>query len=215
MTDNIESEIDARFEHFRAAEKPFLWLIHPTATPSNLPELLECRGFVEAEVCPGMVAKLDALDSAGPKPDGFEIREVLSSEDIHAMVDFVVWRWGAPKATGPYLESIREHHRLGQSGSPTRVWMAWKDGQPLAKAVTHEAAGVIGLYGVLLARRHAALDSVDTSASEQSKKRTLGARCWACFILRRWRSICTERWAFAKSHRFACSQLTTSISDLG
>ncbi len=143
-----EAEIDARFAHFKAADKPFLWLVHPSAEPADLDQLLEARGFQETEICPGMVIEMSALAPAGPAPEGIQIREVLSGDDVNAMIDFVIWRWDAPEAAAAYLDSVRAQHRIGEPGSPTRVWMAWKDGQPVAKAITYETEGVIGLYGV-------------------------------------------------------------------
>jgi len=143
-----EAEVDTLFAHFEAAGKPFLWLVHPSAQPDNLADLLAARGFEEVEVCPGMVARINGLPEPGPAPESIEIREVLSSADQDAMVDFVIWRWDAPQEAAAYLASVREQHHLGEAASPTRVWMAWKGNLAVAKAITHEANGVIGLYGV-------------------------------------------------------------------
>ncbi len=146
--DPIEPVMDSLFTHFEAADKPFFWLLHPTMQPRNIADLLEQRGFAEVDVAPGMVANLADVPEPDSLPEGVTIREVTADEDFAVMIDFIVWRWHVPGEWRGFFESMRDVTGVGRPGSGVRAWFAMKDGQALAKAVTMEAHGVIGLYGV-------------------------------------------------------------------
>src|SRR5690606_20888279 len=72
--DDADAAIDAIFDHFRERAVPFIWLVHPTASPSDLRERLRRRGFDEVEVLMGMAMDLSSLPEPGPIPEGIEIR---------------------------------------------------------------------------------------------------------------------------------------------
>lgn len=146
--DQADARIDAEFDHFRAAEKPFLWLMHPTARPLDLGARLEARGFEMFEELPGMAAPLDTIAPVDPEPEGVTYREVVEGEDLGALLDFILWRWHVPEEWKSFLDGARNVLGVGHASGPTRAWLAWRDGVPVAKAITHETDGVIGLYGV-------------------------------------------------------------------
>jgi len=145
---DIEAVLDRHFDHFAEQNKPFFWLLHPTATPPDLGERLNARGFAEIERIEGMVAPLNEIAPDGEDPAGAEIREVKDHSDVDELIDFVMWRWQVPDDGNAFVRGMREALRLGESGSPARSWMAWKDGKPVAKAITMETEGAIGLYAV-------------------------------------------------------------------
>ncbi len=144
----IEPIADELFAHFEAAQKPFFWLLHPTIRPTNIEQCLRERGFGEVDVALGMVASLNELPHAGALPAGIEIREVLGPSDFDVVIDFIIWRWQVPEGWSGFFEKIRDVTQVGRPGSSSRAWIAWRGDEALAKAVTRESDGVIGLYGV-------------------------------------------------------------------
>jgi len=147
-TEDIDAKIDAHFEHFKKIGKPFYWFIHPTMEPKDLEIRLPARGFESVDSLTGMTAQLDQLPDLGPLAAGVEIREVVDDTEVDSLIDFLMWRWEVPSEHKSFYEEIMRRNKFGQPDQLDRVWCAWKDGAPVAKAVTHETDGVIGLYGV-------------------------------------------------------------------
>ena len=148
VDEGVDARIDAICSAFRARDVPFLWMVHPSARPHDLGERLRAHGVELVEECPGMVARLDALDAAPPAPPGFEVHEARGAAEVQDVLELVAWRWDLPPETGPYLHAINRVLGLGTPRSKVRIWVAWRDGAAVAKAVLHVAAGVAGLYGV-------------------------------------------------------------------
>lgn len=149
VDDEPERRVDALFEHYRRRSVPFLWIVHPSARPAHLAELLRRRGFEEAEVCPGMALDLDRLPEREPPPDGVEIAEAVAPRDVRDALDLIAWRWEVPSRLAPDLAATTRAFELGTPGSAVRAWLARRDGAPVAKVVLHLAAGAAGIYGVV------------------------------------------------------------------
>jgi GNAT superfamily N-acetyltransferase len=145
---DVDERIDALFAHYRARRVSFFWVLHPSARPADLEARLRARGFEEAEVCPGMLADVDALPPPAALPDGLALREVRSDRDEALLLELVAWRWGVPADAQAHLGDFCTFAAIGAAGSPTRAWIATLNGAPVAKAVTHRAGGAVGLYGV-------------------------------------------------------------------
>jgi ribosomal protein S18 acetylase RimI-like enzyme len=145
---NVDRRLDDLFRHYRDRGVPFMWIIHPTAQPSDLPERLQYRGLEQAELCPGMALDLNTLAPPPEPPAGVEIREVVSS-DTEKVLEMVAWRWDVPSEVAAKLSDIVPAFELGVPGSEVRCWLAWKEGQPLSKVILNVAAGAAGIYGVV------------------------------------------------------------------
>jgi GNAT superfamily N-acetyltransferase len=146
---DVDRRIDALFAHYRRRGIPFLWIVHPSARPLDLPERLRARGMEEAETCPGMAINLDDLPPLQPLPDGIAISEVSGETDAGRLLELVGWRWAVPQQARPALAGVTRAFEVGVPGSKIRSWLAWQGGVPVAKALLHLAAGVAGLYGVV------------------------------------------------------------------
>jgi ribosomal protein S18 acetylase RimI-like enzyme len=146
-TGGSDADIDAILARFAARNVPPLWFVHPTA-PADLPARLEARGLAEVELVTGMIANLADLPPTPPVPPGIEIHPVKAGQDFPPFMDYLVARWEVPTAERPQLEAIIKSFRIGEGGSPTRGWLVFKDGALLAKAMTQDAPGSVGLYGV-------------------------------------------------------------------
>jgi GNAT superfamily N-acetyltransferase len=144
-----DAAIDAVFAHFAKRRVPFLWLIHPTAGPTDLASRLKARGFDEVEPITGMAADLRNLPALPALPPGVEIHDVTPEHDFVPFMEFVADRWQVPDEARAVLDTIGAIVcRMGIPGSPNRAWLAMKDGVPLAKAFTHDTPGAVGLYGM-------------------------------------------------------------------
>lgn len=142
----VESEIDELLAPYRERGVPVMWLVHPSASPADIRERLQARGFESADMLPGMVADLADLPDPEALPAGIDVNEVGADEPA-AWIGLVSWRYGLPPESQAFLEAIYRSEGVGPDG-PLRVWIASRDGQPVAKAVLHTGAGVAGIYGV-------------------------------------------------------------------
>lgn len=146
--ENIDHRIDAIFEHYRTRNVPFLWMVHPTATP-GLAERLHERGLEEAEACPGMTRALADLPPPQELPAGITLREVGDRDtDASGLFELVRWRWAIPAEAVARWPEVTRAFAVGAPGSSVRSWLACRDGKPVAKILLNLAAGAAGVYGV-------------------------------------------------------------------
>ena len=144
---DVEARIDAIFAHYQGRGVPFAWLIHPSSSPDDLGERLGARGFVEAEVLPGMVMDTREMPAPDPTPDGIEIREAVGDGDLAAALDLIAWRWDVSPETRQLLAGVTRNFHVGPD-QRLRCWLAWRDGVPVSKVVINLDKGAVGLYGV-------------------------------------------------------------------
>ncbi len=144
---DVDDRIDAIFEHYRRRGVPFIWLVHPTAKPSDLGDRLRARGLEEVEVFPGMAMNLADVAEAEDTPKGIEIREVSSAETADVL-ELVAWRWEVPIDVAPKLHGFTKAFEIGVPGSAVRIWIAKQDGIPVSKVILNLAEGGAGIYGV-------------------------------------------------------------------
>ncbi len=144
---NPEARIDAVNRHFDGRAVRYFWLVHPTAQPSDLDQLLAARGFVENEVFNGMVVEPSRLDAPHLAPDGVQIHEIRPAEES-VVLELVANRWSVPTDAMQYLQAFFRSARIGEPGSPMRGWLATINGAPVGKAFTYRTGNIVGLYGV-------------------------------------------------------------------
>ena len=148
VEENIDPRIDRMVDHLHRRRVAFMWIVHPTSLPSDLPERLQARGLCEVEVMPGMARSLATLPASPPMPAGMELRKVVDEGDASEYYDFASWRWGVPKEPSEQLRDTLAEFRLGKPGTRTHAWQAWQGGRPIAKAGMYLAPGSAGIYGV-------------------------------------------------------------------
>jgi len=146
---DVDRLVKALFAHYQRRGVPFLWIVHPTATPADLVERLRRRGFEEAEACPGMYSVIADLPEAQEPPPGIVICEVGVETDSNALLELVGWRWAVPPEALAKLPQVTRAFAVGAPGSAVRSWLALREGVPVAKVLLHLAAGVAGVYGVV------------------------------------------------------------------
>lgn len=83
----------------------------------------------------------------GPLPAS-TVGEATDAGELRDALDLVAWRWNIPPDAAARLPAVTRAFDLGVPGSRQRVWLAWRDGVPVAKVALYVGAGSAGLYGV-------------------------------------------------------------------
>jgi len=147
--EQADERIDAIIQHYQQRAVPHIWVVHPSSQPVDLSERLLKRGLAQVEVLNGMAADLAELPDPESAPEGIDIREVCDEDEIHRFFELIAWRWNVPPEAVPYLKGFNEPVQIGTSDAKGRCWLAWRDGEPVAKVVLYCGGGAAGLYGVM------------------------------------------------------------------
>jgi len=145
---DTDRRIDALFDHYRRRGMPFVWIVHPSARPLSLADRLLERGLEEAEACPGMSRELDILPPREGPPLGITIAEVTDARNTDSVLELVAWRWSVPDEARRQLTGVTRAFGIGQPEGAVRVWLAQRDGAPVAKIIVQRSGSVAGIYGV-------------------------------------------------------------------
>ncbi len=146
---DVDQRIDRLVQHFCDRQVAFMWIVHPTATPPDLPQRLRQRGLHEIEIMPGMARSLADLPEMPPLPEGVTIRKMVDEHDAHEFFQFAAWRWGVPEEYRAQLGPVMAAFQFGTPGSQAHMWQAWRDGLPIAKAGIYLARRSVGIYAVV------------------------------------------------------------------
>jgi GNAT superfamily N-acetyltransferase len=149
VEENIEQRIDRLVNHLNNRQVPFIWIVHPSSRPLDLPVRLERRGLREIELMPGMAKSLADLPEPPPLPNGIQVRKVAEQSDATEFFQFAAWRWGVPEEYRGQMGAVLAPFRFGQPGSKAHMWQAWREGQPVAKAGVYLASRSAGIYAVV------------------------------------------------------------------
>ena len=145
---DADKRIDALVQGYAERNVAPLWIVHPSSLPIDLPERLQKHGYQEIEQAPCMARRLEHLPEPPPIPEGVEIREAIEETDMIELYGLAAWRWGVPEEFRPQLRAMIEKFKIGERGSNTRFWLAWKDGSPISKIGMYNGSGSAGIYGV-------------------------------------------------------------------
>jgi ribosomal protein S18 acetylase RimI-like enzyme len=147
--DNVDQKIDAIVQHFGRKKAQFMWVLHPTARPSDLGDRLLSRGLIYVEPTPGMARTLDHLPELPPTPDDIDIHKVTGQRDSSAFYEFAAWRWNVPEQYQEQYATIVQGFHFGEPNSKAHMWQAWRAGRPVAKAGLLLASNSAGIYAVV------------------------------------------------------------------
>ena len=148
VEEKVDERIDTLIQGYAERKVIPLWIVHHTSTPGDLAKRLQKRGWQEIELVPGMARLLDTLPEPPPLPDRVEIRKVIDDRDVSELYGFAAWRWGVPEEFRPQLNRMIKQFNIGERGSNTHFWMAWKDGAAISKIGLYDGSGSAGIYGV-------------------------------------------------------------------
>ena len=145
--DFVDETIDAVLDSYQQTRVPVMWVVHPTAQPADLTERLVARGLVEAEIVPGMVARLDEIPRSTLPPSTSSPRRspptnvTLSSSSPRGAIRY-------PPTPRRHCDPSSKLLSFGEPGASTQGWLARLDGAVVSKVVLHVDADVAGIYGV-------------------------------------------------------------------
>ncbi len=145
---NINQKIDELISHFIRRKVSFLWVVHPSSLPLDIQDRLQKRGLLHIEIIPCMARSLANLPKVPSLPDGVEVREAIEESDVKKFQELTAWRWGVPPDYRQQLQIIFESFNIGKPSAKTHIWVAWRDGVPIAKAGSYYGDGSVGIYGV-------------------------------------------------------------------
>lgn len=148
VKNNVDERIDSLVHCYASRNVGQLWIVHPSSLPGDLPERLAMRGLQEIELVPGMARGLETLPDPPTIPPGVEIREAIEEQDLIELYGLAAWRWGVPEEFRPQLRGMIEKFKIGERGSNTRFWLAWRDGLPISKIGLYNGSGSAGIYAV-------------------------------------------------------------------
>ena len=148
VTENPQLRIDPIIQHFTKRQVAFMWIVHHSSLPSDLPKMLEEGGLYDVEPIYGMARDLSNLPPI-PCPDsGIYIRKVADNRDSGAWHQFAAWRWHIPEVYQEIYADVLANFCVGAPDSNAHVWQAWREDQPVAKAALYLGSGSAGIYAV-------------------------------------------------------------------
>lgn len=143
-----ESRIDDILAYFAHRGVIPAWIIHPSAQPRDLEEMLRRRGLEEAEVVQGMAMDLERLPEVGGLGEGIHIEEIHDLGDVGDYLDLVAWRWEVPPSFVHHLVAMANAFDIGTPNGPVRLWIGRKNGRAVSKIALNLDNGVAGIYAV-------------------------------------------------------------------
>jgi len=155
---NAGERIDEIMAHFRGRDVQFMWLVHPTASPSDLVDLLLDRGLSHAEDVIGMSLDLSTWQPVLESPDARVVYKEVNNEQTRIeFEELLVAYWELPKESQYYSVGMSEWS-MGKGEQGVR-WIALLDGVPVGKIYlslddSHSYGAIFGVFVKPEARGH-------------------------------------------------------------
>lgn len=152
----IRSRIDADpdrvvhrvVEGFRQRKVGFVWVVHPSAMPSDLSNRLDAVDLPLVELATGMSRELDELPPA-PLRDDVVFREVVDDRTMSDYTDLIFGYWEVPATSRALVAGVNRY--WVPERTPVIRWVAYdSDNHPIGKMLLSLSAppGVAALYGM-------------------------------------------------------------------
>lgn len=132
LRDDAEARIDEVIRSFQKCNVQFMWLVHPTAQPTDLARLLALRDLRLVEQSTGMSLDLTRWHPSGHGiGDGVTFEEVTTESQMAAYEELIARYWELGDASCDYVFGINRW--AAGLGHGVR-FVAFKDGAPVGKA---------------------------------------------------------------------------------
>ena len=145
--DDVPATARRVVEHFRSVDRPFSWWVAPGDEPADLAERLTEDGLERRDTDLAMFLEPSTVGPRPSLPEGIEIREATSKEDVAAFARINAENWVPPDAAVETFYRSAASHLL-RADSPQKIFVALLDGQPVATVELALAAGVGGIYNL-------------------------------------------------------------------
>ena len=120
-----------------------LWFVTPMSRPKNLPNLLENHGFKYQKNWKAMAIDLKTVPESFNIPEGMEIKEVLSLEELKIWADVLVESFEFPKIAVSYkkyfINARTQNHNF-------HYYLGFLNGKPVICAALFKGEGAAGLF---------------------------------------------------------------------
>jgi GNAT superfamily N-acetyltransferase len=158
LGEDAEARIDEVIRSYQERDVQFMWLVHPTAQPTDLARLLARRGLRLVEHGTGMSLDLTRwLPSRHGNGAGVTFEEVTTESQMAAYEELIAHYWELGDASCEYVFGINRW--AAELGHGVR-FVAFKDGAPVGKAYLSWSLGddahalsdaTASIYGVYVA----------------------------------------------------------------
>jgi hypothetical protein len=127
---------------------PGTWWVSPFSQPADLERRLLAHGFAGPSAAPAMSLDLAALSGdLAPCPAGVTIERVRDAALLGAWTETSGEGFAMPPVITERLTAGAMRVDLGEH-APTRFYLAWDGGVPVATAALVLVAGVAGIYNI-------------------------------------------------------------------
>lgn len=142
-----DAAISSIVERFRSRDAEFFWVVHPSATPSDLDERLAAHGLRSVERMNCMSLELERWEPP-PLPDSVDFVEVVDDAGMEAYTALTMEYWEIPDDEREHVAEI--HRYWGPGRAPGHRYLAVRNGESIAKAYLSLAGppGVGSIYGM-------------------------------------------------------------------
>ena len=147
LGDTADVDIATVIERFRARDTPWLWFVHPSATPGNLEQRLLARGLRPAASITCMSLELGEWEPP-PLPRHLRFEEVLDDRALQTYSDLTMHYWQIRSDRKPLVAELQRH--LGPGRVPGHRYLAFSDTTVVGKGYLSLAGppGVAAIYGM-------------------------------------------------------------------
>ena len=132
---------------FAASGHAFSWWLGPGSTPTDLPGRLTEAGLQATETEEAMVLSLAELTPDPRVPEGLEVRQIASLDDLNRFAALSAANWSPPDSL------VVRYYQLTASllltpEAPQRLYLGLLDRQPVATAEVTFSGDTAGLYNI-------------------------------------------------------------------
>ena len=147
-SNQIDEVIEEVFLYFRERNLPFIWLLGPRSSPSNIKEIIKEKEEVQEIIFPGMYYDLNKLPKKKDSIDGFEIKKVQDLERYQDFIEVCTKDIKDKEVRERYSALYRSLYQANVSDS-TSTFVGYYNGVPVSTSIIHYSQGVGGLYWII------------------------------------------------------------------